>query len=172
MRLDVIYILVGRQRASICFIYTRFALAVNSGCRRQTAPLGPMPPGRGPLGGMDFGKKMMPPFLGIYAICDVLMCTWSRSCDCYTGILYLARRSKYHLSIWPLSRVVLIPRLDEFIFFVVSQFLLQVLSRSSAPLPPFVDFSSFFPHPGRGIFPSLPGFTTHACFLKRCALCC
>jgi len=89
-----------------------------------------------------------------------------------TGILYLARRSKYHLSIWPLSRGELIPRLDEFIFFVVSQFLLQVLSRSFAPLPPSLNFSSFFPHPGRGIFPSLPGITTHACFLKRCAQCC
>jgi len=54
----------------------------------------------------------------------------------------------------------------------VSQFLLQVLSRSFAPLPPSLDFSSFFPHPGRGIFPSSPGFTTHACFLKRCAQCC
>ena len=89
-----------------------------------------------------------------------------------TGILYLARRSKYHLSIWPLSRGELIPSLDEFIFFLVSQFLLQVLSRSVAPLPPSLDFSSFFPHPGRGIFPSWPGFTTHACFLKRCAQCC
>ena len=86
-----------------------------------------------------------------------------------TGILFLARWSKYHLSIWPLSRGELIPRLDEFIFFLVSQFLLQVLSRSFAPLPPFLDFSSVFPHPGRGIFPSLSGFTTRACFLKRCA---
>ena len=86
-----------------------------------------------------------------------------------TGILYLARRSKYHLSICPLSRGV--PRLDDLIFFLVSQFLLQVLSRSFAPLPPFLDFSSFFPHPGRRIFPSLPGFTTHACFLKWCAQC-
>ena len=68
-----------------------------------------------------------------------------------TGILYLARRSKYHLSIWPLSRGVLIPRLDEFIFFVVSQFLLKVLSRSFPPLPPFLYFLSFFPHPGRDI---------------------
>jgi len=85
-----------------------------------------------------------------------------------TGILYLARRSKYFLSIWPLSRGVLIPRLDEFMFFVVFQFLLQVLSPSFAPLPPFLHFSSFFPHPGRGIFPSFPGFTTHACFLQRC----
>ena len=61
-----------------------------------------------------------------------------------TGILFLARRSKYHLSIWPLSRGELIPRLDKFIFFSVSQFLLQVLSRSFAPLPPSLDFSSFF----------------------------
>jgi len=66
----------------------------------------------------------------------------------------------------------LLPRLDEFIFFLVSQFLLQVLSRSFAPLPPSLEFSSFFPHPGRRIFPSLPGFTTHARFLKRCAQCC
>jgi len=64
------------------------------------------------------------------------------------------------------------PRLDEFIFFSVSQFLIQVLSRSCAPLFPSLDFSSFFPHPGRGIFPSLPGFTTYVCFLKRCAQCC
>jgi len=91
---------------------------------------------------------------------------------CYTGILYLARRSKYHLSIWPLSKGELIPSLDEYIFFLVSQFLLQVWSRSFAPLPLSLDFSSFFPHPGRRIFPSLPGFTTHACFLKRCAQCC
>ena len=48
-------------------------------------------------------------------------------------------------------------RLDEFIFFLVSQFLLQVLSRSFVPLPPFLDFSSFSPHPRRGKFPSLPG---------------
>ena len=89
-----------------------------------------------------------------------------------TGILYLARRSKYHLSILPLSRGMRIPRLDDFMFFLVSQFLLQVLSRSFAPLSPFIDFASFFPHPGRGMFPSLPGFTTHACFLKRCAQCC
>jgi len=90
----------------------------------------------------------------------------------YTGILFLARRSKYHLSIWPLSWGELIPRLDDFISFLVSQLLLQVLSRSFAPLPSFLDFSSFFPHPGRGIFSSLPRFTTHACFLERCAQCC
>ena len=60
-----------------------------------------------------------------------------------TGILYLARRSKYHLSIWPLSRGVLIPRLDGF-FFLLSQFLLQVLSRSFAPLPPFWSLRLFF----------------------------
>jgi len=59
----------------------------------------------------------------------------------------------------------------QIIFFLMSQFLLQVLSRSFAPLPPFLHFSSFFPHPGRGIFPSLPGFTTHACLFKRCAQC-
>jgi len=103
------------------------------------------------------------------ALYSVLQCV--AVCFLVTGIFYLARRSKYHLSIWPLSRGELIPRLDEFIFFLVSQFLLQVLSRSFAPLPSFLDFSSFFPHPGRGIFPSLSGFTTHACFLKRCAQC-
>ena len=41
------------------------------------------------------------------------------------------------------------------------------------PCPPlfglFVFFSSSW---SRDIFPSLPGFTTHACFLKRCAQCC
>ena len=34
------------------------------------------------------------------------------SCVSCTGILYLARRSKYHISIWPLSRGELIPMLD------------------------------------------------------------
>ena len=88
-----------------------------------------------------------------------------------TEILFLAWRSKYHLSIWPLSMGELIPRLDQIIFSLMSQFLLQALSRSFAPLTPFLDFACFFSHPGRGIFPSLPGFNTHACLFKWCAQC-
>jgi len=45
-----------------------------------------------------------------------------------------------------------IPTLDEFILFLVSRFLLQVLSRSFAPLPPFLDFSSFHSRPLFGLF--------------------
>jgi len=67
-----------------------------------------------------------------------------------------------------IHRGVRIPRLDEIIFFLVSQFLLQVLSRSFASPPPFLDFSSFFPTPSRRIFPSFSGFTTQAGHLKRC----
>ena len=48
-----------------------------------------------------------------------------------TKIPLLAPRWKYHLSNWPLSRGRLIPRLVWFLFFSVSQFLLQVLSRHS-----------------------------------------
>ena len=62
-----------------------------------------------------------------------------------TEILFLARRSKYHLSILPLCRGV--PRLDETIFFFEPQFLLQVLSRSFASLgfpPPLFGLSVFF----------------------------
>ena len=58
------------------------------------------------------------------------------------------------------------------IFFLVSQILLQVLSRSSASLPLFWEFLRFSPSPGRGLFTSLSEFTTQACLLQRCTQCC
>jgi len=87
----------------------------------------------------------------------------------FTEIPFLARRSKYHLSIWPLSRGELILRLDEIIYFLVSRFLLQVSSRSFTSLPPFLDFSHYVLRPSRGLFSSLSGFTTSAYLLKRCS---
>ena len=86
---------------------------------------------------------------------------WSRSrCSFPDRTSRLPSRRSQRPRVYLYDSSYVIPRLDEFIFFSVSQFLLQVLSRSFAPLPPSLDFSSFFPHPGRGIFPSLLWFTT------------
>jgi len=56
-----------------------------------------------------------------------------------TEIPLLAPRWKYQLSKWPLSRGRLIPGLAAILFFSVSQFLLQVLSRTFTPPPPFLE---------------------------------
>jgi len=61
-----------------------------------------------------------------------------------TEIPLLAPRWKYHLSNWPLSRGRLIPRLVWFLFFPVSQFLLQVLSRTFTPPSPLLESADFF----------------------------
>jgi len=63
----------------------------------------------------------------------------------YTGILFLARPSKCHLSIWPLSRGEPKPRLDEYIFFSsvpVFTTCLTVICPSPSLFGLFVFFSS------------------------------
>ena len=61
-------------------------------------------------------------------------------------------------------------------FFLVSLFLLQVLSRSFSPLPPFLDFSSFFLTLVEGYFLLcqglllMPVFSTGVHFAKECQI--
>ena len=83
----------------------------------------------------------------------------------------LAPRWKYHLSNWPLSRGRLITRLVWFLFFSVSQFLLQVLSRTFTPPPIFLESAWFFSHPDPGFCRFHSGFTTQFWFMEQCAQC-
>ena len=78
---------------------------------------------------------------------------------------------KYHLSNWPLSRGRLIPRLVWFLLFSVSRFLLQVLSQTFTPPPPFLESAVFLSHPDPGFCRFLSGFTTQFWFMERCAQC-
>jgi len=83
----------------------------------------------------------------------------------------LAPRWKYHLSNWPLSRGRLKPRLVWFLFFLVSQFLPQVLSRTFTPPPPFLESAWFLFQPDPGFCRFYSGFTTQFWFMERCAQC-
>ena len=88
-----------------------------------------------------------------------------------TEIPLLAPRWKCNLSNWPLSRGRLIPSLVWFLFFSVSQFLLQVLSRTFSPPPPFLESAWFLTHPDPGFCRFHSGFTPQFWFLERCAQC-
>ena len=60
-----------------------------------------------------------------------------------TEIIFLARRSKYHLSIWPLSRGELMSRLDD-CFFKCPSFYYRSCHVHLPPPPPFWTFRLFF----------------------------
>ena len=96
---------------------------------------------------------------------------WELSKPKSTKILFLAPSWKYHLSNGPLSRGRLIPRLVCIFFFSVSQFLLQVLSRTFTQPAPFLESAWSLSHPDRGFCPSHSGYTTQFWFLERFAQC-